>query len=304
MTDPTGYGCTEPIAVSRLKGVWRRLRRLMGHRDAPEILRDTIEELLEQKDEAGSALAAAERPLLLNVLNLANLTARDVMVPHADICAVEIDTPLSELVKLMIDMAHSRLPVYRRTLDDVAGMVHIKDLVASLHGDTQKSLAQIVRPVLFVAPSMPILELLLQMRVSRMHMALVVDEYGGIDGLITIEDLVEQIVGEIEDEHDTEATPPLAFQPDGSIEADARLRIEEFEARVGAILSQEERGEDIDTLGGLVSYLVGRVPRRGEVVAHSSGIEFDVIDAEPRRIRRLRIRGLPQPEEAEKQARA
>jgi CBS domain containing-hemolysin-like protein len=193
----------------------------------------------------------------------------------------------------MSEEAHSRIPVYRGTLDDIAGMVHIKDVLACWTREQKVTLNEIVRSVLFVAPSMPILELLLQMRVSRVHLALVVDEFGGIDGMVTIEDLVEEIVGEIEDEHDDDDTPRIMQHGDGTLVADARVPIKDFEDRVGEILTEQEREEDIDTLGGLVFFLAGRVPVRGEVVRHGSGVEFEVLDADPRRIRRLRVCQLP-----------
>ena len=172
-------------------------------------------------------------------------------------------------------------------------MVHIKDVLACWTREQKVTLNEIVRSVLFVAPSMPILELLLQMRVSRVHLALVVDEFGGIDGMVTIEDLVEEIVGEIEDEHDDDDTPRIMQHGDGTLVADARVPIKDFEDRVGEILTEQEREEDIDTLGGLVFFLAGRVPVRGEVVRHGSGVEFEVLDADPRRIRRLRVCQLP-----------
>jgi magnesium and cobalt transporter len=185
------------------------------------------------------------------------------------------------------------MPVFRDTLDDVIGMVHIKDVMAYRDDSAQFKLSEIVRRLLFVAPTMPILELLLQMRASRTHMALVVDEFGGIDGLITIEDLVEEIVGEIEDEHDADDAPTLVERSDGSFDIDARLPIPEFEQRMGAVLTDEERDDDIDTLGGLVFAIAGRVPGRGEVIRHESGIEFEILEADPRRIKRLRINGPP-----------
>lgn len=264
--------------------------RLFHRRNAGEELRDTLEELLEQDDpNEDSPVAADERQLIGNILNLRDLTAHDVMVPYADISAVNADTNLVDLIRTMGETAHSRMPVHRETLDDVFGMVHIKDVLACMHADTPFKLSDIVRPLLFVAPTMPIMELLLQMRVDRIHMALVIDEFGGVDGLITIEDLVEEIVGEIEDEHDQETEPDIQRRPDGSIEADARVRVDTFENFTGALLSNDERQEDIDTLGGLVFFLAGRVPQRGELVPHGSGTEFEILDAEPRRIRRLRI---------------
>ncbi len=252
-------------------------------------LRDTIEELIEKEDVGDLPANRDELTLLRNILNLHGLTVYDIMVPRADIVALDIDTSLADLVRIMSESTHSRIPVYRGTLDDIAGMVHIKDVLACWSADQQAKLGDLVRPLLFVAPSMPILELLLQMRVSHVHMALVIDEFGGIDGLATIEDLVEEIVGEIEDEHDDSELPTLVESANGTFVADARVMLEEFEDRVGEILTDEEREEDIDTLGGLVFYLAGRVPGRGEVVPHGSGIEFEVLDADPRRVRRLRI---------------
>ncbi len=267
------------------------LRRLLRPRNGAEALRDTIEELIEQEDSAEAA-SGEELTFLRNVLNLRHLVARDVMIPRADIVAVEIEITLPDLLALMSDKRHSRMPVFRETLDEVVGLVHIKDVMECMDGEQSFALSKIVRPLLFVAPAMPILELLLQMRAKRTHMALVVDEFGGIDGLITIEDLVEEIVGEIEDEHDTEDAPTAIERADGSLIVDARFEIEEFEQRYGSILEDEEREDDIDTLGGLVFSLAGRVPGRGEVIRHPSGVEFEILDADPRRIKRLRLRGI------------
>ena len=274
------------------RGMRHWLRRIFRVRNGAETLRDTIEELIEKEETAEDA-GGDELVFLRNILKLRDLAANDVMVPRADIVAVEIDTSLPDLVLLMSDKAHSRVPVYRETLDDAVGMVHIKDLLACWDTSAPFELSNIVRRVLFVAPSMPMLELLLQMRANRTHMALVVDEFGGIDGLITIEDLVEEIVGEIEDEHDAEVAPEMAERADGSIEADARVQIEDFEQRVGAFLTAEERADDIETLGGLVFFIAGRVPGRGEVVRHESGIEFEILDADPRRIKRVKVGRLP-----------
>jgi CBS domain containing-hemolysin-like protein len=230
--------------------------------------------------------------MLTNILNLRHLTADDVSVPRADIVAVDITTGIDSLIETMSREGHSRLPVYRGTLDDVVGMVHIKDVLAHVH-DPRFDLKGLVRTVLFVAPSMAAMDLLLRMRLERIHMALVVDEFGGIDGLLTIEDVVEEIVGEIEDEHDVEEGPKLVQRPDGSLVADARIPIEEFEERVGPVLTDEEREEDLDTLGGLLAELAGRVPGRGELVQHSSGITFEVLDADPRSVKRVRVRNAP-----------
>jgi CBS domain containing-hemolysin-like protein len=278
--------------ISSGRGLRGWLRKVLRPRNGAETLRDTIEELIEQED-AVEAAGADELIFLRNVLNLRHLNARDVMVPRVDIVAVDVEVALHDLIELIGGKAHSRMPVFRDTLDDVIGMVHIKDVMAYRDDSAQFKLSEIVRRLLFVAPTMPILELLLQMRASRTHMALVVDEFGGIDGLITIEDLVEEIVGEIEDEHDADDAPTLVERSDGSFDIDARLPIPEFEQRMGAVLTDEERDDDIDTLGGLVFAIAGRVPGRGEVIRHESGIEFEILEADPRRIKRLRINGPP-----------
>lgn len=272
-------------------GLFGRLRTFVTGRNGGDTLRDTIEELIELEE--GEDDSSEELSLLRNVLSVRDVTVDDVMVPRADIKAVDAETTISDVAKVMSDTGHSRLPVFRGHLDEAVGMVHIKDLLACWDDDQATGISKIVRKPLFVAPSMPVLELLLQMRVQRLHMALVVDEFGGIDGLVTIEDLVEEIIGEIEDEHDRDSGPGLVRKGDETIDIDARLPIEDFEEATGSFLTDEDRDEDIDTVGGLVFYLAGRVPGRGEVIRHQSGIEFEVIDADPRRIRRLRATNLP-----------
>tara|TARA_B100000674_G_C37975238_1_gene978961 strand:+ start:1168 stop:2088 length:921 start_codon:yes stop_codon:yes gene_type:complete len=272
--------------------IWRWVRSLRNGRNGSNI-RETFEELIEQHEERELPIDDRERALLEKVLTMGELTVNDVMVPRADIIAVERHMPLDEIVGLMSAEVHSRLPVYRNTLDDAIGMVHIKDVLAATNGEKNTKLSDIVRSVLFVAPSIRVLDLLLQMRVARTHMALVVDEYGGIDGLATIEDLVEQIVGKIEDEHDVDQGPKLRALDDKSVLADARVTLDEFEDRVGEFLTFEDREDDVDTLGGLVFSIAGRVPVRGEIIRHdSSGIEFEVREADPRRIRRIKISNL------------
>ncbi|MBF0354720.1 MAG: HlyC/CorC family transporter [Alphaproteobacteria bacterium] len=257
---------------------------------------ETLEELIEEREENEEPLDAHERRLLGNVLRLRGVTAYDVMIPRADIVGVPSQIPLDELLETFTREGHSRMPVYRGTLDDTVGMVHIKDVLAvQTSGQTSGQpfqLGRIIRRVLFVAPAMRALDLLLEMRIKRIHLAMVVDEYGGIDGLITIEDLVEQIVGEIEDEHDELNAPDIVKRSDGSYEADARAPLEALEEITGPVLTKEERG-DIDTLGGLVIALAGHVPARGELIQHGSGLEFEVVEADPRRVRRLRLRNLP-----------
>ncbi len=277
--------------------LWGWAQRLVRPRNGEDSVREAIEELIEDSGSDASPLETEERVLLSNILSLRDITVEDVMVPRADITALDIKTPVSDLIKLINSEAHSRIPVFQETLDDAIGMVHIKDVMAARPIGEELELRNIMRDVLFVAPSMQVLELLLEMRVKRTHMALVVDEFGGVDGLATIEDLVEEIVGEIEDEHDQDEEPQLTQKSDGSIEADARASIEAFEELVGAVLTAEER-EEFDTLGGLVFSLADRVPVRGELVKHSCGMEIEIVDADPRRIKSIRIRGLASGAEA------
>ena len=280
-----------------------RLRSYLKRRNGDSSLRESLEDILEEDESAAQELRNEERVMLMNVLNLEELRVEDVMVPRADIKAIDADTTVADCARFFGEVAHSRLPVYREVLDDPVGMAHIKDVVGLLvpepeqEGKTQKdredpaevSIARFLKPVLFVPPSMPVVDLFLKMQATRMHMALVIDEFGGTDGLVTIEDLVEEIVGEIEDEHDTAITPNLKPRADGGYDASARVSIEALEAALSVDLMDEERDEDVETLGGLVFSLVGRVPQRGELIRHPAGIDFQVIDADPRRIKRLRI---------------
>jgi magnesium and cobalt transporter len=273
-----------------------RLRTLFGFRAVDADLRDAIEELIEESAAAPEAeIDAREHELLRNIFRLREVSAYDVMVPRADIVAVPETTPLAELIQKMARESHSRMPVYRSSLDDIAGFIHIKDVLPFWGADREFKLADILRRVLFVAPSMRALDLLLEMRKTRVHMAMVVDEYGGIDGLVTIENVVEEIVGDIEDEHDVEDARRLIHEPSGTLLVDARLPLAEFEEAIGPVLNAEEREADLDTVGGLVAALAGRVPGRGEVIAHPSGLEFDVLDADPRRVKRLRVRRVVTP---------
>jgi hemolysin (HlyC) family protein len=237
--------------------------------------------------------------LIDNATAFDRVRVEDLMVPRADIVAVSADTPLSDLMQAFIRSSHSRLPVYNSTLDDPRGMVHIKDILQFLvPGDGTPTnyaaaiLDKITRPVLFAPPSMQADDLLVKMQSTRIHMALVVDEYGGTDGLATLEDLVEQIVGNIEDEHDSQA-PSLTKRGEGMWDADARVPIAALEKASGITLIQNEDEDEVDTLGGLVFQLAGRVPQRGEILRHPAGLEFEVMDADPRRIRRLTIRRHP-----------
>ena len=291
-------GAEEPAGISR---AWRGLAGRLWGRNGENSVRETIEELIEDQGDSAVEFDRQERTLLANILKLRDQTVADVMVPRADIVAIDADSALDDLVKVIKSAGHSRVPVYQETLDDAIGMVHFKDLIDRTDTENGFKIRDVMRDVLFVAPSMQVLELLLEMRVKRTHMALVVDEFGGVDGLLTIEDLVEEIVGEIEDEHDREVEPEVSIQADGAIDADARVLIEDFERRFGSIASSEER-EEIDTLGGLVFSLAGRVPIRGELVRHPSGAEIEVLEADPRRIRRLRVRGVAAPNDSTAEA--
>ena len=274
-----------------------RIGNLLGNRARRDHgVRESIAELVQEAADAGDAdgsipeLDRQERALIANVLRLRGASADDVMVPRADIIAMPVDLTWTQAIELIRREGHSRMPVYREQLDDIVGMVHIKDVFAWDGTPDAFRMETILRKPLMVAPQIPILDLLLQMRVARVHLALVVDEYGGIDGLLTIEDLVETIVGDIADEHDEHDTPMVTERADGTLDVDARMKIEDFEARVGAIMTEEEREADIDTIGGLVFTIAGRVPARGEVISHVSGAEFRVLDSDARRIRRLRAK--------------
>ncbi|MHB1301953.1 MAG: hemolysin family protein [Acidiphilium sp.] len=269
-------------------------------REQPD-LRRQIGELMEEADaevgaeDAGTGLDRQERALIANVLRLRGITADDVMVPRADIVAMRADVTLDQAIEQIRREGHSRMPVFGEHLDDVLGMVHIKDVVAYTGKPEAFSLRAILRRPLMVAPQIPVLDLLLQMRQRRTHLALVIDEYGGVDGLVTIEDLVETIVGDIDDEHDEIEGPMLIERDDGSVDLNARLPIEDFTARFGDILTPEEREADLDTVGGLVFALAGRVPTRGEIIPHPAGVEFLILDADARRIRRMRARKVERP---------
>ena len=236
--------------------------------------------------------AATPQAMRLRIAEFETSRVEDVMVPRADIVGVEIETTFDELIKLFAECAHSRLPVYRETLDDPVGFVHIKDVVAEIarNGETPKQpLGRLSRNTLYVPPSMQLADLLVKMQATRIHMALVVDEYGGTDGLVSLEDLVEEIVGDIEDEHDENA-PMLRRCGQDVWEADARMEIEDFANEAGVNLALPDFEDDIDTLGGVAFALAGRVPERGEVLSHPSGADIEILDSDGRRIRRVRLR--------------
>jgi CBS domain containing-hemolysin-like protein len=296
-------------------GSWfaRLLRVMFGWK--PSSIRADLQDVLE--DGAGeTGFSLAERTMLSNILRLRERRVADVMVPRADIIAVQRDIVLGELMKVFESAGHSRLVVYEDTLDDAIGMVHIRDLVAfmtvraaaSAKANTRRkkpfpagldlkavelsmplSETKLVRDILYAPPSMPVLDLLARMQATRIHLALVVDEYGGADGVVSIEDIVEQIVGEIADEHDEDTPPAVVRQSDGSYLADARAALEDVTAMLGGEFDVGEALNDVDTLAGYIASRIGRVPVRGELVRGPGPFELEIVDADPRRVKKVKI---------------
>ena len=281
--------------------VWRSLRTfLLGH-DGEATLRDQIEEAIENSEGEPPAvgdLSHVERQMLKNLLHFGERTADDLAVPRGEIVAVPNSISFDALVAAFAEAGHSRLPVYQDSLDKVVGMIHIKDVFALRVSGAEPptDLTSLLRTPLYVPESMGVLDLLARMRAERVHLAIVVDEFGGTEGLVTIEDVVEEIVGEIEDEHDEEMPGMLTPLEDGIWEADARAELEEVAETIDARLGLVE--EDVDTLGGLATVLAGRVPQLGESVAHPSGWRLEVIDGDTRRVNRLRLHA-PEASEAD-----
>lgn len=292
-------------------GLFSRLRTLFGASEpvaADEAAAPALEE-----SASDEAIESARREMIERVIAFDEKKVVDVMAPRADIYAVDIETPLDELTRVFAEAGHSRMPIYRGDLDDPVGMVHIKDVVALLSngaGQTSSSKAQldaaketdpvlatIRRDILYAPPSMRVTDLLLKMQVSRIHMALVIDEYGGTDGLVTIEDLVEEIVGDINDEHDEAEDPSISQSSDDGWVVDARVELDVFAEETGVSLRAED--DDIDTVGGYVVSLAGRLPQRGEIIAGEAGFDFEITEADARKVRRIRIRrSARQPAEA------
>ncbi|MDR3449867.1 MAG: hemolysin family protein [Alphaproteobacteria bacterium] len=287
---PTTAPAEEPRSI--WMRLWRRAISFISPPADAEVLREVVEELIEEPL-SESGISPAERMLLANIIDLRKCRVADCMVPRAEIVAVDATSAIKELLEEMSAHGFSRIPVYRGTLDDVIGMVHVKDIVPCLSQGRTCTIPELLRPVLYVAPSMPASRLLLQMRQTRQHMAVVIDEFGGIDGLVTIEDLVEQIVGEIEDEHDAPSAPPIIARADGTLLTDARLTIEAFEHQTGIHLPPID-GEDVDTLGGYVTHLAARIPHVGENFPGGNGLSFEVLEMDQSRVKRLRIR-VPRP---------
>lgn len=259
-------------------------------REGESSLRETLEELIEEEEIEDTSLAPDEREMLTNILHLRDLTAKDVRIARADILAVPHDSSLESIKNAFKKNKVMRFPVYRQTLDDILGYIHLRDLLDVAPHNFK--LHDYLRKIDFISPSMRVLDLLLKMRSTGEKIAIVVDEYGGVDGLVTMGDLVEEIVGDIQDV--AQVNVPLQFfqRPDGVVIVDGRMDIEELEEKIGPIRTKKETEEEIDTIGGLVLHLTDRIPQRGELIAHSSGIEFEIIEADSRRIKRIGIHGL------------
>ena len=271
--------------------LWRGMRHLIFGDEGEPTLRNQIEEAIEEAEDSrpvAGDLSPPERQMLRNLLHFGDQTAGEIAVTRGDIIAVPSHISFDDLVQAFAEAGHSRLPVYGESLDEVVGMVHIKDVfIANFDASRDRSLAALMREPLFVPESMGVIELLARMRSQRIHLAIVVDEFGGTEGLVTIEDVVEEIVGEIEDEHDEAEAGMLTMLEDGLWEADARLELEELAQAVDARLSSDE--DEVDTLGGLMFLLAGHIPAKGECVTHPSGWKLEAIDSDPRRIIRVRL---------------
>ena len=281
--------------------LWRGMRHLLFGDDAEPTLRDQIEEAIEEAEESrpvAGDLTPPERQMLRNLLHFGDQTAGDICVTRGDIMAVPATISFDALVHAFVDAGHSRLPVFGDSLDEVVGMIHVKDVfMASVDQARDRSIPALMRNPLFVPESMGVIELLARMRTQRTHLAIVVDEFGGTEGLVTIEDVVEEIVGEIEDEHDEAEAGLLTPLDDGLWEADARLELEDLQEAVDPRLTAED--DEVDTLGGLAFVLAGRILEPGESVCHPSGWRLESVDADARRIKRVRLHapeGEPQPD--------
>ena len=254
-------------------------------------LKENIETVLDTVKKDDENISKQERLMLLNILKIDQIRSMDIMIPRADIGAVEVNDSFEKVLEVFIKESHSRVPVYEKNLDNSIGMIHIKDLVKYQSNENfeQGFLRKIIRDVVEIPPSMPVLDLLMKMQLTRLHMGIVIDEYGGTDGLVTIEDVIEEITGEIEDEHDEQNMPTLIKTSPNSFKASARAKIEDFQNLSKINLLNVHDNEDVDTLGGLVIATAGRVPQRGEIIKHESGLIFEIIDADPRKIKLLKI---------------
>jgi magnesium and cobalt transporter len=280
--------------VETRPSMWESLRswltRLLVFRQDGS-LKDALEEIIEEHEEQTEVqLPVEEKRMLHNVLSFGDIKVSDIMTPRTDITAVSNDITLPQLKVHILRHRHTRVPVYKETFDQMLGFVHVKDLLPMFSGDIGFEIGALLHDLLFVPPSMRILDLLVKMRKSGIHMAIVVDEHGGTDGLVTLEDLFEEIVGDISDEHDdSDLEQSITRVDDRVFDVNARIRIETLEQQLGLNLVTEEKGDEFDTLGGLIFFHLGRVPAKGESVPHVSGIKFEILEADARRIHKIRI---------------
>ena len=254
-------------------------------------LKESIETVLDSDLKDAEGISKHERLMLLNILKIDSIRSSDIMIPRADIGAVEINDSFEKVLEVFIKEAHSRVPVYENNLDNIIGMVHIKDLVNYQNQNkvNENFLRVLKRDILEIPPSMPVLDLLLKMQMTRLHMGIVIDEYGCTDGLITIEDVIEEITGEIEDEHDEKNLPMLIKSSNNIFEASARIEIDELQKVTNIQFLDSIENEDVDTLGGLIFSITGRVPQRGEIIKHGSGATFEIKDADPMKIKLVKV---------------
>ena len=275
-------------------GLWKRIRQRLVKAILrnPRSLEEDVADLIEEHDPEGEKLGDEERELVNNILSLGEKTVHHVMVPRADIIAAQADMNLSQLKKMVIEFEHTRMPVYKDTLDQVIGFLHIKDIIPLFGSPKEFKMSKLIREILYVPPSMKIMDLLVRMQERRVHIAIVLDEYGGTEGLVTMEDIVEEIVGEIEDEHDDIGESDVIIIDDQTFQVKARMNIDEFEEKLNISLEENHDDEDFGTVGGFLFYLLGRVPEKGEQVEHASGLLFEILEADPRRIKKVLVRKL------------
>ena len=267
-------------------------KKILG-RNTEDGIKETLEDILEQHDDRLTPIDADERHLINNILHAGQKTVKDVMIVRSEISAVNVNMALRDAVELMVERPHSRYPVYNDNLDNVIGMVHIKDVLSALVREQNYGLNDLMRPIMVVVPSMPMMDLMLKMRIEKKHLAMVIDEFGGTDGIITIEDVVEEIIGEIEDEYDVSQSDMFVPDDNSGATIDARYELDLLKDKIEFSLSEEERKEDIDTIGGLIVHILGRVPTRGEVVLHvHTGLELEIKDSDPRRVNQIYIRNI------------
>jgi len=253
-------------------------------------LEKEVAELIEEHDPEGTQYTEEERNILHNALSINERRIDDIMVPRANIIAIDNTASLAEIKQVIIEKEHTRIPIYKKSIDTIVGFIHIKDLISHLDTKTPFEINNIKRDILCVPPSMKIINLLRKMKAQRVHIAIVLDEYGTTDGLVTLEDIMEEIVGEIEDEHDNSKRLDFTTIDTNTFEVSARLEVDDLEQKLGTTLRSNKEEEDYDTIGGLIFYLAGKVPKQGETIKHPSGLEFEITDADPRRIKRVLIK--------------